>query len=170
LRNKFFTTAALAVILYLLGSVTDISSVAQEPNRELVEQFTSQSVKPAIVVSQRDRTEIECLARNVYHEARGEGHRGMEAVAYVTINRVKSGRFQNTVCSVISAPGQFVWYGKGYGINESGPWAQAKRVANNVYWTHDKSSDPTAGSLYFHADSGYRSPRKIKIGNHLFYR
>ena len=33
-------------------------------------------------------TERECLALNIYHEARGEPIVGQEAVAYVTINRM----------------------------------------------------------------------------------
>ena len=41
--------------------------------------------------------EIECLALNIYHEARSERTAGMWAVADVTINRVKSIQYPNTV-------------------------------------------------------------------------
>lgn len=37
--------------------------------------------------------QLECLALNAYHEARGEGERGMIAVTNVVLNRVKDNRF-----------------------------------------------------------------------------
>lgn len=42
-----------------------------------------------------------CLAENIYHEARNEPTAGMIAVGNVTINRVLSTRFPNTICSVV---------------------------------------------------------------------
>ena len=45
--------------------------------------------------------EVECLAMNIYHEARSERTAGMWAVADVTINRVKSIAYPNTVCEVV---------------------------------------------------------------------
>ena len=43
----------------------------------------------------------ECLAMNMYHEARGQGIAGVLAVSFVVFNRVKDKRFPNTVCQVI---------------------------------------------------------------------
>ena len=45
--------------------------------------------------------EIECLAQNIYHEARSESTAGRMAVALVTLNRVKDQRFPNTICGVV---------------------------------------------------------------------
>lgn len=45
--------------------------------------------------------EKECLAVNIYHEARGEHTAGMRAVADVVINRVRSIQFPNTICEVV---------------------------------------------------------------------
>jgi N-acetylmuramoyl-L-alanine amidase len=42
-----------------------------------------------------------CLAENIYHEARNEPTAGMVAVGNVTINRVISDRFPNTICQVV---------------------------------------------------------------------
>ena len=39
------------------------------------------------------QNEIECLAQNIYHEARSESTAGRMAVALVTLNRVKDERF-----------------------------------------------------------------------------
>jgi spore germination cell wall hydrolase CwlJ-like protein len=55
------------------------------------------------------KEEIECLSRNIYHEARGEGHVGMTAIAMVTLNRVKDPRWPKTVCKVVYQPYQFSW-------------------------------------------------------------
>jgi N-acetylmuramoyl-L-alanine amidase len=43
----------------------------------------------------------ECLAMNMYHEARGQGVAGVLAVSFVVLNRVKDNRFPNTICEVV---------------------------------------------------------------------
>ena len=43
--------------------------------------------------SHYDMREMQCLALNVYHEARGESRSGQYAVATVTMNRVQSDRY-----------------------------------------------------------------------------
>ena len=45
--------------------------------------------------------QIECLASNVYHEARSESMAGQLAVALVTNNRKNDIRFPNTYCDVV---------------------------------------------------------------------
>ena len=45
--------------------------------------------------------EIACLAVNIYHEDRGESSEGQLAVAFVTLNRVASEAYPNTVCGVV---------------------------------------------------------------------
>ena len=47
------------------------------------------------------KNEVKCLAQNIYFESRDQPIKGQIAVALVTINRVKSKRFPNTVCRVI---------------------------------------------------------------------
>ena len=41
--------------------------------------------------------QIECLATNIYHEARSESTIGKIAVAWVTVNRVNTERYPDTV-------------------------------------------------------------------------
>lgn len=45
--------------------------------------------------------DVDCLAKNIYYEAGGEPEEGKVAVAMVTINRVRDGRFGKSVCSVV---------------------------------------------------------------------
>jgi spore germination cell wall hydrolase CwlJ-like protein len=47
------------------------------------------------------KNEVRCLAQNIYFEARDQLIKGQIAVALVTINRVESRRFPNTICKVI---------------------------------------------------------------------
>jgi spore germination cell wall hydrolase CwlJ-like protein len=43
----------------------------------------------------------ECLALNMYHEARNQGTAGILAVTGVVFNRVNDKRFPNTICAVV---------------------------------------------------------------------
>ena len=45
--------------------------------------------------------EVNCLAKNVYFEARDQPTKGQIAVALVTINRVNSKRFPKSICKVV---------------------------------------------------------------------
>jgi spore germination cell wall hydrolase CwlJ-like protein len=48
--------------------------------------------------------DLECLVRNVYHESRGESLIGQAAVAHVTLNRVRSPAYPDSVCDVVWQP------------------------------------------------------------------
>ena len=54
-------------------------------------------------------TDKQCLAANIFYEARGESERGMKAVAAVTYNRVATKGFPDTVCKVVFQRKQFSW-------------------------------------------------------------
>ena len=43
----------------------------------------------------------ECLAMNMYHEARNQGTAGVLAVTAVVLNRVHDDRFPDTICEVV---------------------------------------------------------------------
>ena len=44
---------------------------------------------------------VQCLALNVYHEARDQGTAGLFGVTAVVLNRVNDKRFPNTICEVV---------------------------------------------------------------------
>ena len=54
--------------------------------------------------------ELNCLAENIYHEARGESFDGKIAVANVTMNRLKSHRYPDTVCGVVKQAVLSKWW------------------------------------------------------------
>ena len=127
---------------------------------------------------------INCLALNVYHEARGESIRGQYAVAQVTMNRVASSRYPNTVCAAVYQQnwdrirkrmvGAFSWTELDINTPPSGKaWQLAQKIAEDTYY--GRSHDLVKGSLFYHAR--YIKPRWAKhkkpmarIGKHIFYR
>lgn len=54
-------------------------------------------------------TELQCLADNIYYESKYESDRGKRGVAHVTLNRVASPHFSNSICGVVYEPSQFSW-------------------------------------------------------------
>lgn len=116
-----------------------------------------------------DSSSVECLARTIYHEARGEGPRGQRAVGEVVINRVKAG-FGKSVCGVTRARGQFA---PGGPIREHDAWQGARNIA--VALLSGKGQDITGGATYFHSDKvrpswSRKFPVTGRIGSHVFYK
>ncbi len=136
-----------------------------------------------IATEQQRLTDLGCLARNVYHEARGESFVGQRAVAEVTLNRVASKLFPGTVCDVVYEMrwdskrkrnvGAFSWTELDSVERPSGSaWQLAVDAAQSVY---DREHAPVVhGALFYHANR--ISPRWAKtkkqiakIGSHTFY-
>jgi len=120
----------------------------------------------------------ECLALNIYHEARGEHTAGMRAVADVVMNRVRSTQFPNTICDVIKQGPvyeswktvgkdipddqriyypkrdkcQFSWYcdGKPDEPLELDSWLRAQEVANDMI-DNDVGLGLTDGADHYYA-------------------
>lgn len=119
------------------------------------------------------RTDLNCLARNVYHEARGEPLEGQIAVAQVTLNRVKDSRFGSTVCAVVYAPRQFSWtLNKNVRIRDQKAWEASLLIARAVLT--NSTPIPDLSALYFHTPqvnpSWNRNKQVVaRIGNHIFY-
>lgn len=117
--------------------------------------------------------DIECLAKNIYHEARGEGLHGQIAVALVTLNRVASGKFQSTICKTVYANKQFSWTNSGTKrVKDAKAWQDAIAVARAVLTQSIYLPDFKA--LYFHTRQVRPAWAKTKrvvavINNHIFY-
>jgi len=137
-----------------------------------------------VVRAQRRESDLECLAENVYFEARGEPMAGQYAVAEVTLNRTMAPNFPHTICAVVHEmrwdPGRrryvadFSWNELGAMSPDDGPaWKRAMAVANAVY--DDEHEPVVPGALFYHSTSvrpGWAKTRTAiaKIGNHVFYR
>jgi len=138
----------------------------------------------SVFTRQNAMHDLTCLAFNVYFEARGESVAGQYAVAEVTMNRVASGRYANTVCGVVH---QRNWdplrqrYVSAFSWNElderpsleDKTYQQAWQVAEAVYY--GRYTPTLAGALHYHAvyikPSWARDQKPIaQIGQHLFYK
>lgn len=126
---------------------------------------------PAVVDIKK---EIQCLAKNIYFESRGEPLEGQIAVAHVTLNRVEHDYFPNTVCGVVWQNKQFSWTHDGLPDNPKNMmlWSDIKLLAKKIY--NGEIQDNTSGSLFYHAD--YVRPfwakkleRVAVINVHIFY-
>jgi spore germination cell wall hydrolase CwlJ-like protein len=111
-----------------------------------------------------------CMVENVWHEARGEGIRGMHAVALVTMNRAK--QRNKTVCEIVYEPRQFSWT-----VNVTSDMLDniddVRKAAADVMT--DNVRDFTNGATHYHAS--YSNPlwtnsmqRVAVVGKHQFYR
>lgn len=133
--------------------------------------------------------EHRCLALNIYHEARGENAEAQMAVAHVTLNRVASPHFPNSICGVVKqgrrdSSGalirhrcQFSWFCDGRSDKPKNlkAWNRAQRLAKTAIAWHNIGEDFSQGALFYHAD--YVKPywadkfeKVVTIGAHIFYR
>ena len=144
-------------------------------------------------ISQESTKQHECLAKNIYFEARNEPFAGQFAVAMVTLNRVHDKQFPNTLCNVVYeglhyASGhpkrdrcQFSWYcdGKVDDVKNKKAYMNAENVADLAIESYSaikrKGLDITEGARYYHTYEV--SPRWSKvypvvgrIGDHIFYK
>lgn len=145
---------------------------------------TENTVTPVVNTSAREiETQLTCLARNIYWEAAGEPFEGKVAVAQVTMNRMASGKFPDTVCGVVHQKTtvynkivcQFSW------LCENN--YRTKTVHRKMYQESEEVAKMVMlegfrlktldNALYYHAD--YVNPRWNKdkvtqIGRHIFYK
>ena len=142
-----------------------------------------------------DDREVTCMEKNIFFEAAIESTAGKLAVAHVTLNRVESKYFPNTVCNVVyeglhytHASGkefpvrdrcQFSWYcdGKGDEPREgSRLWEDSQELARYVLLRQEELPDITDGALHYHASyidaPRWAKSKKIttKIDTHIFYK
>lgn len=151
---------------------------------------------PYTSLNSHAQREMVCLAENIYFEARNEPIEGMYGVAFVTMNRVKSDLFPDSICEVVKQKTrvesignqrvvcQFSWYceSKPKYISQNRLLTREdNRVYDEIlqlsiffYANYERMKDPTKGALFYHAD--YVNPRwrnvtkTVQIGRHIFYQ
>jgi spore germination cell wall hydrolase CwlJ-like protein len=120
-------------------------------------------------ISARER---ECLTKNIFYEAGVEDHAGKIAVAQVTLNRLRDGRWGNDMCKVVYARSQFSWTSKP--VKEPhGPLWQASILAADRF-IHGERIKHLEHSMHYHADyvkPFWAKPEKQvhRVGQHVFY-
>jgi spore germination cell wall hydrolase CwlJ-like protein len=155
-------------------------SAASLPMKDVVKQPAAAETKPAWRLTADDR---DYLIRTIAFEASGESATAKIAVAYVILNRKKSGRWGDNIKAVVTQPGQFEpWETKRTEIEGLSPddprYKSAAVVADAVL--SGQTPDPTAGATHFLNPTIVRERRGgelpswahgegLPIGNHTFY-
>jgi N-acetylmuramoyl-L-alanine amidase len=114
-------------------------------------------------------TEFDCLAQNVYYEARNQPIEGQLAVADVTLNRVEDPRWPDTICGVVEQKNQFSWVGKVSGRPKGKAWRTAKEVALHSLTNTDRITATHFHATYVSPDWAKNKKRVKKIKTHIFY-
>lgn len=196
-RVLLLAIGAIASSLILLESVKLVPYPYQQDSNIVTGTITypvslqnnTEEPSPETLRLERERQrrlerQLECLAKNIYHEARGEPYEGKVAVAQVTVNRARSGKFPNDVCEVVyqktRGPDdivvcQFSWWC----IHEirSQPvsrheYRESYRIAKKVF-VDGEELPHLKQALFFHArdiDPQWGRPIVAHIGQHIFYR
>lgn len=143
------------------------------------------------------KQETSCLALNIYFEARDQTIKGQMAVALVTINRVNSKRFPNTICQVVKQANwkngkvvkhrcHFSWYCDGLPDKPKNKiaWKVALTISKAMLelpGAHIKNygkrwtvNDFLNGATHYHRNDvdPYWNRKMLKvatIGDHIFY-
>ena len=133
----------------------------------------SNKQQPSYVTLAQREKELDCLAKNIYYEAGTEPFEGKVAVAQVTLNRVRSREYQNTVCGVVYQRAQFSWtLDHTKRVRDTKAWHEANLIAHGVLSGRIKL--PNFHALYYHTHKIKPRWSKTKqvvatIGNHIFY-
>lgn len=188
----------LGIMLGIFGTEKVILATIDSSNKD--EPINSITVKidkedlldQSGLLTKKDYKQIVCLAKNMYFEARNQPDEGIEAVGFVTLNRVESGLFPNTICGVVydakyhaDTKGnkpirygcQFTWYCDDIEdkIVDVETWNHVYGIAYNLYLNYKTMDDVTKGATYYHTTSAHPKWDKVsvktaKIEDHVFYK
>lgn len=192
MKSKLKAAQLIIGILALLSISVIVLMYPAEPKQQF---YAIEKVEIPVQNKHLTLESIECMALNIYHESRNQTLGGRLAVGYVTLNRVESNKYPDTICGVVKqakinkwflerhnkkVPArnkcQFSWYcdGKSDQPLESNAWEEAYLLAIHVINMYDVISDPTKGSIMYHSSKvkpywtdAYE--HLVTIDDHIFY-
>jgi spore germination cell wall hydrolase CwlJ-like protein len=163
-------------VIEIKTQIRDVKTTQQQIKRDVeqVQKVVLYKSKDKIAMSAKD---LDCLAKNIYHEAGIEDRAGKVAVAQVTVNRLKEQRWGDSICKVVYAKSQFSWTldKTKRTVQPKGElWQQSLAVAREFQaGTRVKGLED---STHYHADyirdPKWASAKQIvkQIGQHIFYK
>lgn len=182
-QNKYKST--MRFLDSMLATLVSISGMTEVPPK------TATETEKLEIVTELD-PQTFCMAQNIYMESRNESTAGLVAVGNVTMNRVKSKDFPDTICEVVyEGPHyesklsgilypyknrcQFSWYCDG-----ERDIIKSKRRFSEIYSLSiriikEDFVDMTDGALFYHADYvtpswSFKMNKKVVIDRHIFYK
>ena len=187
---KAFTLGAVAFLMIMqwriLVDIDKVKEVVDEAN-EIVKEISYKVSVQNIPFNLENS--YHCLASNIYWEARNQSLEGKLAVAQVTLNRVESSKYPNTICGVVTQTRyypsgnidlhscQFSWYCDGKKDEPIETWGFSYDQSFNlaVNFLEERPTDFTEGSTHYHNTKV--SPfwttsleEVVKIDEHIFYK
>lgn len=176
-------TASSSLLFKVCGVAAVAATVVLVSQHKVNTLKADLKAMPAGYSAMQDKfVQLECLTRNIYWEAAGEPFEGKVAVAQVTMNRLRDGRFGDNVCNVVHQRNvvysqvvcQFTWTCQNvHRIRPVNPgvWQESELIARKVMLENFRLPG-LEKALYFHADyinPNWNKPRLTKIGKHIFY-
>lgn len=131
-----------------------------------------------------DEKDLNCLAKNIYYESRGEPKEGKVAVGMVTLNRADNPKYPNDICKVVNQRTrtqdgkmvcQFSWTCmRMRSPNASDPlWLESVKIAKNLMLGRYENWQQKYDNVHhFHSTSvnpGWNLRRVARVGRHIFY-
>jgi spore germination cell wall hydrolase CwlJ-like protein len=179
-------------IFTLFSTINSVKASTSDSISKILDPAYNTEVR---TVRPYNESEVECLAINIYHEARGSSFADRVAVTDVVLNRVRDRRYPNTICEVVMQGEHsewhmtqlnkkvplrnrchFSWYcdGKSDKPNDENAWQDALHLAGLMYY-YNEYVGITEGATHYHAShvDPYWAPTLQKvgiIGGHVFYR
>ena len=188
IQNIFRGFFAVALIFLMYQQQLNYLEVVEL--KEIV--IEPEPVKVVIELSNTPWTldnEYHCLASNIYWEARNQPIEGRIAVAQVTMNRVESSSYPDTICDVVTQTRfypsgridlhscQFSWYCDGLKDEPIETWGfsyeESFRLA--VIFLQERPVDVTEGSTHYHNTKvnpfwTASLQEVVQIEEHIFYK
>lgn len=171
-----------ALVFSLIGlSNTSVASISTDS----IMQFASQTyLDGGLHLSHAQAQQVDCMAKVIFFEARGESKRGKTLVANVVRNRAQFGKpFATELCKVVYQPNQFAWTRDArkkhilfkqialkYGKNEQKAVLESVEIALDYVLFQPKSiTKATHFCSKGEKCSFKRTDFLGKVGNHSFY-
>lgn len=167
----------------LLAMAVSITFVAILVQTAVQHRTNSIPTTEATLTARQIEKQLICLAKNIYWEAANEPFEGKVAVAQVTLNRMESGRFPDSVCGVVYQKNtfnsktvcQFSWFCENNHLVKTvhkAAYKESEEVAKMVLLEGFRLPN-LKEALYYHADyvnPRWNKPRIVQIGRHIFYK
>jgi N-acetylmuramoyl-L-alanine amidase len=172
----------IKIILSIVG-ISLVGLIAYKGISYKLDQLKAAELQASPITAEMRDRQLDCLAKNIYHEAKGEPFEGKVAVAQVTINRATSGQFPGDICKVVYQKNvvyekvlcQFSWYCDQATVakpKNTAAYKECQIVARQVLLEEFRLPSLNK-ALYFHAthiNPGWKKEKVATIGNHVFYK
>lgn len=114
IRNIAIVLMTLIIVLWFFDQKANATTLTTQAKHILQSELETHNI-----VDNGLKREVQCIAENIYFEARAENETGKAAVGNVTKNRVLDSRWPSTYCEVVyQGPVRESWKTRGKDVKE----------------------------------------------------